>query len=150
MHLAEERQKEVLEQARRIMNKAVPGVLSVSQIDLQLQKDLGMGKTSARRYLYLNIRAGRFIELRPDRFWRVSWPDAESAGIGVVRLCVDMYSIDEKHQTSRLVLSSDHQPGRIRKVGPGGSLYLVTKEHAAVFVNTMKTRLGQTEEKTTA
>lgn len=128
----------VLDRAQQFMYAAEPGIMSITQIAGRLCNDMLMCNTTVRRYLYLNILAGHLIDLHPDKSWRVMLPEAQRAGLGVIRLCVDVFAVDEKREATRLVLAPDWQHGYVRAVGPGTVSYLTTKDHASAFVQRVK------------
>lgn len=128
----------VLDLAQRAIHAAEPGILSVQQVAERLHKETLVSMKTVRRYMYLNFLAGHLINLYPDSAWRVTWPEAEEAGIGTIRLCVDIFQLDDKRQATRLVLMPDWQRGRVRAVGPGTVSYLTTKDYASEFVRRMQ------------
>lgn len=128
----------VQELATKIMQRAEPGILSVGDLSTLVEEELGLCRTTARRYVRLAIDDGRFIELRPGDKWRVTWPDAQKAHIGAIRLCAEIYQVDERHMASRLYLAHDAQGGRTRKVNPGITTYVMLAEHGRHFIRSIK------------
>lgn len=133
-----ETRKEALRLGSEFITDAHPEILSVTQVATHVAEVMGMTLPAARRQLRASIPTGQLIELIPSSNWAVTWVQAQRSGVGMVWLVREKYQVDDKHESTRLVLAADRYSARPSYYGPGAATFLTTPRLAAAFLRRVR------------
>lgn len=143
VELGEASSAQVLVCAEELIDESVPGVLTLTQIAEHVKKVKGNETRNVRHCLWEHVRRGRLVELRVDRQWRVTWPQAEGLGVTNIRLVPELHVVSDqpKREAMLLVLTTDPS-ARARRTSPSRMTFVTSRKQATLFLRSVLIERG--------